>query len=292
MKSEERFALSRKEEEAMKTMMPQLLKYDLGTGVMAFSTTRHGGTSIGNYADFNINHYCGDDEEAIARNKRQLCQLLQIDERRLVYPHQTHDTMMVCVDEEFLALNDTERQQKLEGVDAIATNLPGVCIGVSTADCIPVLLYDRKHHVGAAIHAGWRGTVARIVSKTVRRLTDVYDCEPSDLRAVIGPGISLQSFEVGDEVWQAFREAGFDMSTISRRYPVVPALSSSDGNGPTEKWHIDLPGCNRGQLLKAGLLAEHIADSAICTFKSCDDFFSARRLGIRSGRVFTAIMLS
>lgn len=292
MKSEERFALSRKEQEAMKTMMPQLLKYDLGTGVMAFSTTRHGGASICNYADFNINHYCGDDEEAIARNKRQLCQLLQIDERRLVYPHQTHETRMVCVDEEFLALNDTERQQKLEGVDAIATNLPGVCIGVSTADCIPVLLYDRKHHVGAAIHAGWRGTVARIAEQTVRRLTDIYDCEPSDLRAVIGPGISLQSFEVGDEVWQAFADAIFDMAAISRLYPVV-STGYTDGDGsPSEKWHIDLPGCNRRQLLKAGLLAGNIIDSGICTYQRYDDFFSARRLGIRSGRIFTAIMLS
>ena len=112
------------------------------------------------------------------------------------------------------------------------------------------------------------------------------------MRAVIGPGISLESFEVGDEVWQAFADAAFDMAAISRCYPVV-STGYTDGDGsPSEKWHIDLPGCNRSQLLKAGLLAGNIVDSSICTYQRYDDFFSARRLGIRSGRIFTAIMLS
>ena len=272
--------------------MPQLLTYDLGTGVTAFSTTRHGGVSVGNYAGFNINHYCGDDDEAIAQNKQLLCRQLQITESRLVYPHQTHETTLFCVDEDFLGLPEAERQKKLEGVDAIATNLPGICIGVSTADCIPILLYDSKQHVGAAVHAGWRGTVARIVERTVGRLSDVYGCTPSDMRAVIGPGISLESFEVGDEVWQAFADATFDMAAISRRYPVISTDSTDGDNSPSEKWHIDLPGCNRRQLLKAGLLDGNIFDSGICTYQRYDDFFSARRLGIRSGRIFTAIMLS
>ena len=177
-----------------------------------------------------------------------------------------------------------------------------MCIGVSTADCIPILLYDSRQHVGTAIHAGWRGTVARIAEQTVRRLTEVYGSEPSDLRAVIGPGISLRSFEVGDEVWQAFSDAGFDMTAISRRFPVtcsakvvltqcLPAATAADEVRSAEKWHIDLPGCNRRQLLRAGLPDANITDCAICTYRHYDEFFSARRLGIRSGRIFTAIML-
>ena len=282
--------------------MPQLLKYDLGPRVTAFSTRRQGGVSEGSYASFNINHYCGDEAEDIARNRQMLCRQLQIDEQKLVYPHQTHGTQMFCVTDNFFSLPEAERKEKLEGIDAVATNLPGVCIGVSTADCIPILLYDSRQHVGAAIHAGWRGTVARIAEQTVRRLTEVYGSEPSDLRAVIGPGISLRSFEVGDEVWQAFSDAGFDMTAISRRFPVtcsakvvltqcLPAATVADEVSPAEKWHIDLPGCNRRQLLRAGLPDANITDCAICTYRHYDEFFSARRLGIRSGRIFTAIML-
>ena len=164
----------------------------------------------------------------------------------------------------------------LDNTDALVTDVRGVCIGVSTADCIPVLLYDPVQKVSAAVHAGWRGTVACIVVKTVQRLCQMYGSNPSDIRAVVGPGISLDNFEVGDEVYQQFAEAGFDMSAISRRY---------------DKWHIDLPECNRVQLLEAGLKEANIHASGICTYDNNNDFFSARRQGIMSGRIYTGIMM-
>ena len=251
-------------------MQPVLHFYDFGEGVTAFSSTRQGGYSSGNYGEFNINRYCGDTKEAIARNRELLCELLGIDDSRLLMPHQVHETVIVAVDE-------TSQESQLEGVDAVMTNVRGICIGVSTADCIPVLLYDKVHRAVSAIHAGWRGTVKRIVEKTVAQMTAVYGSRPADIIAQIGPGIHIESFEVGDEVYEAFAAAGFTMETISRRYG--------------EKWHIDLPECNRRQLLATGIPEAQISVSPICTYQHPDLYFSARRLSINSGRIFTGIVM-
>ena len=247
---------------------PQLTYYNMGTGVTAFSTTRQGGCSTGNYAAFNINGYCGDDEVHIAANKVALCSLLGIDSNRLVMPHQVHDCVVRRI--------DGPQQGVIEGVDAVMTDVPQLCIGVSTADCIPVLLYDSTHRAVSAVHAGWRGTVLRIVQKAVEAMRDTYGTAPADLQAVIGPGISLDSFEVGDEVYDQFLSAGFDMQTISRR---------------DAKWHIDLPMCNRLQLMEAGIPSNNIQMTNICTYQQYDRYFSARRLGIQSGRIYTGILI-
>ena len=152
-----------------------------------------------------------------------------------------------------------------------------MCIGVSTADCIPIILYDAEHHATAAIHAGWRGTVKRIVQNAIAQMRTAFATNPQTLRAVIAPGISLQNFEVGDEVYEAFANAAFPMGEIAKRY---------------EKWHINLPLCNQLQLLEAGLKAENIHATDICTYDRCNEFFSARRLGINSGRIFTGVTIS
>ena len=264
-------------------IQPELHFYDFGEGVKAFSSTRHGGFSKGHYAAFNINHYCGDSEEDISKNRALLCQLLGIDEARLVMPHQVHQTKIVVIDEVFLQLPIEEQRTRLEGVDALMTDMAGVCIGVSTADCIPVLLYDKPHHAVCAIHAGWRGTVKRIVEIAVARMAEVYGSLPEDIVAQIGPGIHLESFEVGDEVYEAFANEGFVMEAMSRRYPVA--------NGTGEKWHIDLPACNRLQLAAAGVPMSQIYVSPVDTYQQYETYFSARRLGINSGRIFTGILL-
>ena len=258
------------------TKKPVLQYYPLGEGVTAFSSTRQGGYSEGRYGEFNINRYCGDSEEAIQKNRETLCQLLGIEDHSLLMPHQVHLAEIAVVDREMLTLPTEEILQKLDGIDALMTNEAGVCIGVSTADCIPVLLYDPIRRASCAIHAGWRGTVQRIVEKAVARMTEVFGSDPKNLIAQIGPGIHLESFEVGDEVYQTFEKEGFPMELISKKY---------------EKWHIDLPECNRLQLVAAGIPETHIAVSPVCTFQQSDTFFSARKLSINSGRIFTGILL-
>ena len=178
---------------------------------------------------------------------------------------------------------ELQQIQLLEGKDALMTTLPHLCIGVSTADCIPVLLYDPRHHAKAAIHAGWRGTVSRIVKETFRKMQRVYGTLPEDTLAVIGPGISLKNFEVGQEVYDDFALHGFDMCLLARKYPCR-------NNPAQEKWHINLPLCNQLQLESVGVPRSHIQQSGLCTYDNVADFFSARRLGINSGRIYTGII--
>ncbi len=254
-----------------------MLYYDIADNVTAFTTTREGGCSIDNYASMNVNAYCGDDPERILENRRILCGELDIPIHHLVMPHQTHQTKVAAITPRFMEYTHEQQADFLEGIDAIMTDMKGVAIGVSTADCVPILIYDPHHHVAAAVHAGWRGTVGRIAEKAIDEMNRIYGTIGSDCKAVIGPSISLDSFEVGDEVYDAFRAAGFDKAQIY-----------ACRNG---KWHIDLWECNRQQLLNKKIDARNVHVAGICTYQSSNRFFSARKLGINSGRLFSGIIL-
>ena len=245
-----------------------------------FVTTRLGGVSTGSYGSFNCSPFTHDTPEHIQANTALLLESMRQKPQELIIPHQTHQTEIVTVDRAFLALSADARRDRLEGVDALTTDEPGCCIAVSTADCIPVMLYDAQHQAVAVAHAGWRGTVSSIVAKTIGRMQRCYHTDASSLMACIGPGISLPSFEVGDEVYAAFRDAGFPMHQVSVRHE------------DTGKWHIDLWEANRWQLLQAGVPASQIELSGICTYQHPDLLFSARRLGIDSGRILSGIMLN
>lgn len=266
----------------MKTIHPQLLKYEFDRELQAFSTTRKGGVSKNSYASFNINHYCGDDEATILENRRLLCDELNITDDCLVMPHQVHNTKLYTIDNHFMRLSHEERKAELEGIDGIMTSLKGVCIGVSTADCVPILLYNKKYHIAAAVHAGWRGTVAQIAAIAVKAIQKQFTVKAEELSAIIGPSIALESFEVGNEVFEQFKKAGFPMPLIAEEFPAKAPY--------TKKWHIDLWEANRLQLIEAGVLREHIHVAEIDTYRHSDDYFSARRLGIKSGRIFTGII--
>ena len=108
-----------------------------------------------------------------------------------------------------------------------------------------------------------------------------YGCRATDIKAIIAPGISIDAFEVGDEVYETFANAGFPMERIAKRYPAAQG----------EKWHIDLWEANRLQMIDAGIKENNITITGICTYTNHEDFFSARRLGINSGRIFNGIMI-
>ena len=265
---------------------PKLTYYELADGVTAFSTTRHGGMSQGNYAEMNINPFCGDDEVLIEMNLSLLAKELNVDDMHIFLPQQCHETNCYWLEESFMSLPRVTQHRQLAGVDALVTQLTNVCIGVSTADCIPILLFDTRQRIGAVVHAGWRGTQKRIVKKVIDGMAIEFGTVATDLVAQIGPGISLKNFEVGDEVYDLFANAGFDMERISRR---MPPPGGHDGD--PLKWHIDLPLCNELQLLESGLESGHINRSDICTYDHADDYFSARRLGIDCGRIYTGLVI-
>lgn len=245
--------------------------------VFAYSTTRQGGVSSGAYATMNCNAYCGDSLENVRLNRQRLCcELLPCVPKALLIPHQTHGTVVRKVEADFLELSPTQQQMQLEGVDALITNVPRIAINVSTADCIPLFLFDPVHRAIGIVHAGWRGTVGRIVENTLVAMQQHYDTDPTVTEVVIGPGISVDAFEVGQEVYDAFAEAGFPMSQIAIR---------------KTKWHIDLWKANQWLLQQQGVSPERMELCGICTYKLNEQFFSARRQGIDSGRILNGIML-
>ena len=199
----------------------------------------------------------------------------------VVQPHQVHG----CEIREVLRADTT--RDELEGVDALVTNVPGVAISVRTADCIPVLLYDPVHKAIAAVHAGWRGTVQHISLKVIDRMRELYGTQASDLLAVIGPGIGPDSFQVGQEVADAFAAAGFPMAEILKDCgPKAPTADNPMAGG----LHIDLWRANEWLLQKAGVSEIQVA--GICTYKNNDRYFSARREGTKCGRIINCIRLT
>lgn len=224
--------------------------YPTPSHITAFSTTRDGGVSI--------------------------------PIPRLFMPHhQVHGTTTRIIDEAFIGKNPLEQVLALDGVDALCTNLSDVFVCVKTADCIPIFLWDDHTHVVSAVHAGWKGTQKRIVQTNIDVLRATYGTQPEHLHAIIGPGIGPESFEVGDEVYDLFAQAGFPMEKLAKRYP-------DSRNPQTEKWHIDLWECNRLQLIKKGVNPENIHISGIDTYTNYDRFFSARRH--IDGRIINGIM--
>ena len=200
-----------------------------------FVTTRQGGVSKGAYASFNPGEYSGDNPEAVRANRKLLSDAIRIPSERIFAPFQVHGAEVRSIEPSFLSLPLEEQQLYMHGVDALVTDVPDVCIAVSTADCVPVLLYAPDVKAVAAVHAGWRGTVLRIAGKTVRILMDEYGADPRLMKAGIAPSIGPEAFEVGEEVVDAFREVGFGRKyRTSRNLYLRPSrrvlLRPSSGN--------------------------------------------------------------
>ena len=201
----------------------------------------------------------------------------------VVQPHQVHGDVIREVTDPLTT------RDELEGVDALITNVPGVAISVRTADCIPVLLYDSVHKAIAAVHAGWRGTMERISQKVILEMQRRYGTSAADFKAVIGPGIGPESFQVGQEVADAFRDAGFPMAEILQDCGPKNPTADNPMNGGL---HIDLWKANRWLLEQAGVKPQNIQVAGICTYRNNDRFFSARREGLKCGRIINVIKLN
>lgn len=174
-----------------------------------------------------------------------------IDGIEVVTPVQTHSLNVAEV---------VDPEMKFPDTDALVTRLPGVRIGIRTADCIPVLFYAPDIHAVAAAHAGWKGTLGGIVRNTVNKLV----CMGADANRVevrFGPGICTQCFEVGDELAASFLDAGF--GDYVNKGDFIDRLDGTRFN--REKWHIDLIGVNRRILMESGVQPERIRCAGLCT---------------------------
>ncbi|MGB3940455.1 MAG: peptidoglycan editing factor PgeF, partial [Candidatus Manganitrophaceae bacterium] len=163
--------------------------------------------------------------------------------------------------------------------DGLTTDRPRLMITVSTADCVPILLFDPVRRAVSAVHAGWRGTVLNISGKAVRAMTERYGSDPATLYAGIGPSIGPCCYEVGEEVW----------GEVERKYGAGSAVIRGDQGG---KARLDLPRLNRFQLVEAGILADRISSSGLCTACLPEFFYSYRRDQGKRGNMISGIMLT
>lgn len=221
--------------------------------LVAGVSTRHGGKSQAPYHSLNLGVHTNDQAETIQENINLLCQSLGIDPSQLARSFQTHqDYIWEC------QLPDYQN-----GYDAIISTQVNIFSAVGIADCCPILLVDPEQKITAAIHAGWKGSVLGIVPKTADLLISKYHSKPENLLAYIGPCISVQHFEVGDEVAEKFPES------------CKQKLSN--------KWHVDLKKHHALQLRKSGITQIEIAPW--CTVEHNEHFFSHRKEQGLTGRM-------
>ncbi len=169
-------------------------------------------------------------------------------------------------------------------VDGIVTDIPDAILTVFGGDCPPVYLMDPVRRVAGLVHAGWKGTLGKIPQVAIAQMTVKFGCDPADMYAAIGPGVCVDCYEMGDEVYDVFAEkwGGEDADMLLHRYPAKDA----DGNViPGGKYHLDLRKANLMTLLRAGVPADHIAVSNVCTMCNKDTFYSYRGKALENEQV-------
>jgi polyphenol oxidase len=250
-------------------------------------------------SDLNLGFTDSDERKTVASNRRLFVSAVSEgkDNLGLVTLRQIHSSLIWRVRAKDIQGND--KPAVLKG-DGLMTNEPGVLLGIQTADCIPVLLADRKKRAVAAFHAGWRGTLARIVENGVGRMRLEFGSKPEDLIASVGPGIGQCCYSIGDEVREQFESQFayapelfhevYDSDPVREKYPMLFLTARAPGHsnlGPA--LHLDLAEANRRQLLAAGLKEKAIEMTGQCTGCHTDRFFSHRIEKGFTGRMMSVI---
>jgi len=243
--------------------------------------------------ELNLGFTADDDRDLVSANRRLLAEAVTGSaDTPLVTIRQIHSSVLVHCGTEV-------RKNPCKG-DGLMTDQPGVLLGVQTADCIPVLVADRKRRAVAAFHAGWRGTVKRIVETGIGRMRIEFGSRPEDLIAAIGPGIGVCCYAVGEDLLtefesqfsygrELFREV-YSTDEVRRKYPMLFLTQRAPGHSPIgPSTHLNLVEANRRQLLDAGLKPGSIRIVGGCTNCHTDLFFSHRASKGRAGRMMSVI---
>ena len=289
---------TRKSSSSQKSVKPEILpapNFNLPWLVHGFSTRQGGVSEVYGAGSLNLGITEHDTRENVHRNRNLFEQAIGAVQGKELWPlvqlKQVHSAVVHRV--------TGPSHEPLTG-DGLITNVPGMLIGIKTADCIPVLVVDTSKHAVGAFHAGWRGTVSRIVEKGIGEMRKHYGSDPQDIRAAIGPGVHRCCYTVGEELVHAF-EAQFayakelfheeyDFESLHNKYPMLFLNQRAPGHGePATKIQLDLVEANRRQLLDAGVPAKNIFAFDACT--SCDTqrFFSHRAEFGKTGRMMAAV---
>jgi len=233
-------------------------------GVVQGFTTRQGGVSVAPYDSLNLGAHVGDSLEHVSINRARLCGDLGFDMSRVALAEQVHGDGVAHV--------VSGSEQPVVGADALITDTPNLLLMLFFADCVPVFVYDPKHKAIGLAHAGWRGAAGNIVGKTISAMRDNFGTHPSDCFVAVGPCIAGDSYEVGVDVADKFRNltAGGESGSAN----VVMPRDELAGT-----YNLDLRQVIFLQALQTGVRADQIAVCDEDTFRNRRDFFSFRRDG-------------
>jgi len=289
----------------------------IGWLLHGFSTRKGGVSEAYGGCALNLGITPEDTREAVRRNRRLFFERLgAVHEDGNTWPsvimRQIHSSVIHRVDYENTHIRQHQAdvghhqpqyptQRALAG-DGLVTNVPGMVLSVRVADCLPVLLADPVRRAVGVFHAGWRGTLARIVEKGVGELRRQFGSDPADLKAAIGPGIHRCCYEVSQDFRDQFAsqfsyanvlfEEVFSSDPVRRKYPLLFMNMRAPGHGePPRTVHLDLMEANRRQLMEAGVPEESIWISDLCTSCRTDLFFSHRKEKGVTGRMMGAIAI-
>lgn len=231
--------------------------------------TKIGGVSEGCYESLNLGLSRGDDENLVLKNFHLISDAVGFDFSNIVMYKQVHGTKIMHI------TKDTEKgllaKNKEEDIDALITNVKGVVLATSHADCVPLYFVDPIKKVIGLAHSGWKGTVLKIGKKTVNEMVEKYGCKNSDIIAGIGPSICSDCFEVDELVFKEFEKA----------FPNIKEFSVFNSND--NKYNIDMWQINKSMIIEAGVLEENIEITNYCTKCNNDLFYSHRTMGDKRG---------
>lgn len=247
--------------------------------IVQFVSTRKGGESPPPYDSLNFGLSSGDNPIKVLRNRDLIAECLGFSGENFVTGRQTHSDKIKIITLDTVHSEQLHQKTPRFEADAMVTDLPNFCLAVAVADCVPVLFYEPFKKIIAVAHAGWKGTVKKIVIGTVEAMKEHFKCRPADIYAGIGPSIGPCCYEVGPEVVesveQLFTGAGNILSGESR-----------DGHAFFNLWQA-----NRSLLIEAGIPRKNIEVAGQCTKCNQDRFFSYRGQGSKFGRLAAGIML-
>jgi polyphenol oxidase len=231
--------------------------------LIAVESTRKGGVSKVPYSSLNLGLFTNDKPENVEENRKRFFDSLGIKASRVAHSYQVHKDQILKV----------TRCKAYEGYDALITENKNSFMSVTVADCTPVLIYDAKNQAVAAIHAGWKGTVADITAKTIQRMQVEFKTNPKDCYVYVGTCIDGSSFEVGEEVAEKF---AYEFKRL-------------DKSGRKPKFYVDLKKANVAQLVKCGVPESQIEVSPFSTVLDNKEYFSHRKEKGKTGRMMALI---
>lgn len=242
-------------------------------GIVHGFSTRLGGVSEGHLSSMNLSFTRGDQPERVRENFQRMGQAMGFDVNDMVFSYQTHTNHVRVVTEKDRGKGYT-KERDYRDVDGLVTNVPGLILVTFYADCVPLGFVDPVHRAVGLSHSGWRGTTSDIAAVTVETMEREYGTDPSDVLAVIGPSICRSCYEVSEDVISCIREG----------YPeeMWPLLYDTKENG---KYQLDLWEVCRQNMMRAGILPEHISVTDLCTCCNPGFLFSHRASGGRRGNM-------